>query len=251
LFKRREFIFTYAKTEVLRQNLDSFFGQIWLLLNPLALSGVYFLLLFIINNSLTKNTYLHLIANLLVFYFISNCFTEGVKSVTNSSNLLLNSKFPRIVLPICGVLIAFYKFLPTLVIIALVKFAVGSAFSINTFYVLPLLLIFIVLGLAFSICVSLLNVYFRDMQNILPFAIRTGLYLSPILYEAATLSERVVLLKYINPLFPLLNSWSRVITHNQAPLLSDIIVALLWALGLLIIGSLSFISREDEFVVRI
>jgi teichoic acid transport system permease protein len=89
------------------------------------------------------------------------------------------------------------------------------------------------------------------MQNILPFAIRTGLYLSPILYEAGALSERVALLKYINPLFPLLNSWSRVITHNQAPLLSDIFVAILWALGLLIIGSLSFISREDEFVVRI
>ena len=208
-------------------------------------------MLFIINNSLSKTNYLHLIANLLVFYFISNCLTEGVKSITNSSNLLLNSKFPRIILPICGVLIAFYKYLPTLLIIALVKVAVGSAFSINTLYILPLLLLFIVLGLAFSISVSLLNVYFRDMQNILPFAIRTGLYLSPILYEASTLSERVMILKYINPLFPLLNSWSRVITHNQAPLLSDVLLALIWAVGLLFVASLSFISREDEFVVRI
>ena len=43
LWKRRAFITEYSRSELHEQHYDSVFGQIWLVLNPLLLSAVYFI----------------------------------------------------------------------------------------------------------------------------------------------------------------------------------------------------------------
>ncbi len=45
LWSRRTFISEYSKSELREQHFDSVFGQLWLVLNPLLLSGVYIVLM--------------------------------------------------------------------------------------------------------------------------------------------------------------------------------------------------------------
>ena len=45
LWARRSFIAEFSRSELREQNYGSVFGQLWLVLNPLLLSGVYFLLI--------------------------------------------------------------------------------------------------------------------------------------------------------------------------------------------------------------
>ena len=45
-WRRRAFISEFARSELREQNFDSVFGQLWLVLNPLMLSGIYFLLIY-------------------------------------------------------------------------------------------------------------------------------------------------------------------------------------------------------------
>ena len=51
LIKRRAFISEFARSELRGQNYGSVFGQLWLVINPLLLSGVYFLLIYVIGGS--------------------------------------------------------------------------------------------------------------------------------------------------------------------------------------------------------
>ena len=251
LWSRRTFISEYSKSELREQHFDSVFGQLWLVLNPLLLSAVYFILIVIIGGSSDSARYTHLTASLFLFYLVANSLTGGVKSVTAGQKLILNTAFPRIMLPLSAVVIAVFKFLPTLFVFLVIKAIVGSAFSWEMLWGVPVLLIAIFLSLALAITISCINVYFRDIASFLPYLTRTLLYLSPILYEASALKPSLRALEIFNPLFPLLDSWSRAMVHGEVPHMSSLLQSLAWATGIFFIGTYFFLSREREFAVRL
>ena len=251
LWSRRTFISEYSKSELREQHFDSVFGQLWLVLNPLLLSGVYFILIVIIGGSADSARYVHLTATLFLFYLIANSLTGGVKSITAGQRLILNTAFPRVMLPISAVVIAIFKFVPTLIVFLVIKAIVGSKFSIEMLWAILVLMISVFLALGLAITISCINVYFRDIASFLPYLTRTLLYLSPILYEASALNPNLKALEVVNPLFPILDSWSRALVHGEVPQTSSMLQGLAWAAGIFFIGTYFFLSREREFAVRL
>ena len=251
LWSRRTFIAEYSRSELREQHFDSFFGQLWLVLNPLLLSAVYFLLIIIIQGSSDVTRYAHLTATLFLFYLVANSLTGGVKSITAGQRLILNTAFPRIMLPISAVVIAVAKFTPTLLVFFIIRTVLGLPFTWEMLWAIPVLLITIFLALGLAITISCINVYFRDISSFLPYLTRTLLYLSPILYEASALKPELLAIEAFNPLFPILDSWSRTLVHGQAPQGSSLLTGLAWAAGVFFIGTYFFLSREREFAVRL
>lgn len=251
LWSRRTFIAEYSRSELREQHFNSLFGQLWLILNPLLLSAVYFFLIIIIRGSSDETRYAHLTATLFLFYLVSNSLSSGVKSITAGQRLILNTAFPRIMLPISAVVIAVSKFLPTLLVFLIIRTVIGLPFTWEMLWAFPILLITIFLALGLAITISCINVYFRDISSFLPYLTRTLLYLSPILYEASELKPELLVLEAFNPLFPILDSWSRTLVHGQAPQLSSLLIGLGWAAGVFFIGTYFFLSREREFAVRL
>jgi teichoic acid transport system permease protein len=112
-------------------------------------------------------------------------------------------------------------------------------------------LIAMLMGLGMSILISCVNVYFRDVSSMLPYLTRSLLYLSPILYEASSVSDEIKSLQIANPLFYLLDSWSRVVVYAEAPTTFGLLHSLIWALVFFIVGTYFFLSRERDFAVRL
>ena len=251
LWARRTFISQYSKSELREQHFDSVFGQLWLILNPLLLSAVYFLLIVIIGGSSDSTRYGHLTATLFLFYLVSNSLTGGVKSVTAGQRLILNTAFPRIMLPISATIIALFKFLPTLLVFRVMRTIIGLPFGWEMLWAIPVFFITMLFALVVAIKISCVNVYFRDITSFLPYLTRTLLYLSPILYEASSLSPKLRALEVFNPLFPILDSWSKAVVHSQVPETSSMLQGLAWALGIFLVGTYFFLSREREFAVRL
>jgi len=251
LWSRRTFIKEYSKSELREQHFDSVFGQLWLVINPLLLSAVYFILIIIIGGATDSARYAHLTSSLFLFYLVANSLTGGVKSVTAGQRLILNTAFPRIMLLISALVIAIFKFLPTLVVFLVIKAIVGSPFTIEMLWAIPVLLITIFLALGLAITISCINVYFRDIASFLPYLTRTLLYLSPILYAASDLKPSLRAIEVVNPLFPILDSWSQAMVQGEAPQLSSMLQGLAWATGIFFIGTYFFLSREREFAVRL
>jgi ABC-type polysaccharide/polyol phosphate export permease len=116
---------------------------------------------------------------------------------------------------------------------------------------IPLIALFFLFALGCSIFFACVNVYFRDAQNLIPYLTRTLLYLSPVLYEASALKSNLHFLKNINPMYPLLDMWSKVMVHAQLPDIHELYQSLLWTALVLIVSTYLFLSREREFAVRI
>jgi teichoic acid transport system permease protein len=251
LWARRSFIAEFSRSELREQNYGSVFGQLWLVLNPLLLSGVYFLLIYIIGGKSDSTRYGHLTASLFLFYLVSNSLTGGVKSITAGQRLILNTAFPRIMLPISAMVIALFKFVPTLAVFFVMRTVLGLNYSWQMFWAIPVVLIALLMGLGMAILISCINVYFRDIASFLPYMTRSLLYLSPILYQASDLSDRLRSFEIANPIFYLLDAWSQVMVYAQAPDLFSLMHSLIWALAIFIIGTYFFLSRERDFAVRL
>lgn len=251
LWGRRTFIGEFSRSELREKNYGTVFGQLWLVLNPLLLSGVYFLLIYVIGGSSDATRFGHLTATLFLFYMIANSLTGGVKAITSGQRLILNTSFPRVMLPISATVIALFKFVPTLIVFTAIHLLIGLPISWQIFWAIPIFLIAVVMGLGMAILISCVNVYFRDVSSMLPYLTRSLLYLSPILYEASSVSDQIKSVQIANPIFYLLDSWSRVVVHAQSPTTFGLIHASVWALIIFFIGTYFFLTRERDFAVRL
>ena len=222
-----------------------------MILTPLALSGVYYLLLIIIGAKGGPERYGHLTGTLFLFYLITNSVTSGARSLTSGSKLILNAAFPRLVLPITEALIALMRFFPTLFVYLAIHIILDLPFTMQMLWAPLLIILTFFFAVSAAILASIVNVYFRDAQNLLPYFTRTVLYLSPVLYTSADLDDRLRFLEVINPIFPILDTWSAVMVRGEAPQFQTVALALGWSLGFFAIGTYLFLSREREFAVRI
>jgi teichoic acid transport system permease protein len=251
LWSRRTFISEFSRSELREQNYGSVFGQLWLVLNPLLLSAVYFLLIYVIGGSSDATRFGHLTASLFLFYLVANSLTGGVKAITSGQRLIMNTSFPRVMLPISATVIALFKFIPTLIVFGFIHVLIGLPYSWQMLWAIPILAIALVMALGMAILISCINVYFRDISSMLPYLTRSLLYLSPILYVASSISDRIKTFEIANPIFYLLDSWSRVLVHAQAPTVFGMVHASVWALSLFLVGTYFFLSRERDFAVRL
>lgn len=253
LWRRREFAFELARTNMRAQHLDTVFGRVWLIINPLLLAAVYFVLIDIIRKGESRGEEFlaHLIAGIFAYYFVSGAVREGARTVTRGGRLVLNTAFPRLLLPISSVYGNFIRFLPTLAVYAVIHLATGMPVGPQLLLVIPLIALFVGVAAGLSIFVSTLQVYFRDLAQFLPYLLRLWLYLSPILYFADEVPDRYQIFVWLNPIGPLLDGWSDVLIRGDVPSLAVWGASLAWAVGLILVGSLFFMSRERDFAVRL
>ena len=252
LWRRREFAFELARTDLRAKHFNTVFGQLWLVLNGLLLGGIYFILVAIVGRGNKGIEFLaHLLAALFMFRFVSNSVSQGARSVVGGGRLILNTAFPRALLPLSAVLTAFMAFLPTALVYAVLHLVVDRPVGPELLWLVPIIATVIVFASGAAMLIAAAQVYFRDLKSFLPYLTRVWLYGSPILYTVREIPERFEPFLQLNPLYPMLASLSTVVDEGRSPSAGMLLWGLAWALGVFVVGALFFVSREREFAVRL
>jgi teichoic acid transport system permease protein len=262
LWRRRHFAAELSRTNMRASNTRTFFGQIWLVINPLLLALVYFLLLEIISSQggapkpgvvpVTGMEKLsHLVAGIFAYYLISGCISTGANSVVSSGALISNMAFPRLLMPLSAIRTAFFRFLPTVPVYLVLHVIAGRPFRWPMLLTPFFLVIILIFSTGLAATFATLQVYFRDTSSFLPYFLRIWLYLSPVLWFAEQVPARLQPFVPFNPLYTIMGGWTDLLVLGIVPAAGVWLGALAWALASLVIGSLYFMSREREFAVRL
>jgi teichoic acid transport system permease protein len=255
LWRRRQFVVEMARSTLRAQNYTSVFGQLWLILNPLLLGCVYFVLVDILSGGTHAEDYFpQLLAGLFLFTFFSGCLSQCAGSVIGASRLILNSSFPRLLLPITQVAIAFMRFLPSLLVLAVVHVLSGARLTAAALMAVPALLFVTMFGAGLGFVTATVQVYFRDFSNVLPYVIRIWLFMSPVLWALETQLQRggiKALLIQLNPLSPMLGLWGDALVKGRMGDPVWLLTGAAWSIGALLAGTALFLWREREFSVRL
>lgn len=252
LWRRKSFAFELSHTEMHAANTDTFFGQAWLVINPMLLAAVYFILVDIISGKTQKAEFFaHLTSGLFLFYFISGAMLNGASSVVSGGRLIMNTSFPKMLLPISATYTAFRRFLPTLLVYAVLHLIARLPIGFHLLWILVVMAEAACFALGLAMLFATAQVYFRDTKSFLPYTTRIWLYLTPILWFADKAPDRLKPFLPLNPLYGIMGSWSQVLIEGRQPSTTLLLLGAAWSLGTLVVGGLFFMSREREFAVRL
>ncbi|MGZ0149366.1 ABC transporter permease [Kribbella sp. WER1] len=255
LWQRREFAAEMSRTNIRGAHTNTFFGQVWLVLNPLLLALVYYLLTDIIAGGSAKVDaglrFAHMCGGLFAFYYFSGAMTAGAASVVGGGKLLLNQSFPRMLLPLSAVRTAFFRFVPTLVVYLIIHVLMRQKLHWQMLLAPIFLVMLTVFASGMGMIFAALQVYFRDTASFLPYFVRIWLYMSPVLWFAEQAPARLKGFIQYNPLYPLLGGWTDLLVKGHVPDMKLWIAGAFWAVLAFAVGALFFMSRERDFVVRL
>ena len=256
LWRRRDFAVELSHTNMRATNTNTVLGQLWLVLNPLLLAGVYFLLVVVLSRGKGGAGFPQLTGGLFMFFYVTGAMSACATSVTNAGGLILNMNFPKMLLIFSNVYMAFRRFLPTLVVYFAIHIIAKKPWSFQMLWLPLIILLATVLAVGLGSLVATWHVYFRDTAQFLPYFIRIWLYLSPVLYTAEEFLETGLgkalgpVMEKVNPMFALLGIWGDAL-RGEPMNWAYLGTAIAWAFGLAVIGGLYFMSRERDFAVRL
>jgi ABC-type polysaccharide/polyol phosphate export permease len=253
-WKRRAFVRELARAELKAQNYQTAFGQLWLVLNPLLNAAVYFFLVDILSSGKGRpgNYITHLLAGIFAYTFFSGGVSQAAGSVAGGGKLILNTAFPRLLLPWTQIVIAFFRFLPTvpvLMIILLINNRQHITWALLLTVPIFGLLVLFTAGLGF-VCATV-QVYNTDFKNLLPYLLRLGLYMTPILWFADGSSGAKEKISTFNPLSSIFELWSDAIVRGEVGTPGTWLRALVYSLVFFVVGFVVYVSRERDYAVRI
>jgi teichoic acid transport system permease protein len=100
------------------------------------------------------------------------------------------------------------------------------------------------------ICATL-QVYNTDFKNLLPYLLRLGLYLTPILWFADTSGGIKTKIATYNPLSPIFELWSDAIVRGEVAPPGVWLQATVYSVVVFVVGFVVYVSRERDYAVRI
>lgn len=250
VFKYREAARLLTLRELQVRYSNSVLGIVWSLLYPLALTLFFSIAFTLVFPSNVPNYPVFFLAALLPWNFFSLAVVSGASAILNNSPLVNRVRFPREILPLAVVSANAVNYLIALIPLAALMLFFGVPFTPALVWLPVLLSVQFVFILGLVLALSALNVYLRDIQQIVEVLMLPLFFLTPVVYSfsdspvSAPLQQAALM---ANPMAGLVTQYRRVIYAGAPPDLALLAVTALEALAMLIIGLLIFNRLKPSF----
>ncbi|MFA7894424.1 ABC transporter permease [Pseudomonas putida] len=250
----RGFILTSIKNEFISRFARSKLGGLWMIIHPLAQVAIYALIL---SNVLgarlpgidNKYAYaLYLIAGILAWNLFAEIVGRCLTVFIEQGNLMKKMRFPRIALPVIVVGSCLLNNLLLFAAVMVVFAVLGHAPNVQMFWLLPLTLLVVALAVGIGLVLGVLNVFLRDIGQVVPIVMQVWFWFTPIVYSVNIVPDYLQGTLDVNPMFPIVTAYHNVLVYKQAPEVGELGLVLAIALGLMAVGLFLFRRASAEMV---
>lgn len=248
IYDYREMIYSLVKRELRGRYQRSVLGILWTMINPLFQILVYTIIFTFIFPSSINEYYLYLMSGLIPWTFFSESLNEGASSIVVNGDLTRKIYFPRDILVISKVTSKFVNFILAMIVVFV--FLLFSSIKLSPIHliVLPVIMfIEFILTLGFTLFFSAITVYFRDMEYIVGVIMMAWVWATPIMYDANGIDPTVHMLINFNPMTSIINAYHMVLYHQQYPNMTQLGLAFIVSVIVLVIGEFVFVRLEGNF----
>jgi lipopolysaccharide transport system permease protein len=252
LLSHRRLLWQVALNELKARYAGSVFGVGWAVLTPLLFlaiyAGIYLIIFKVQVPGLSSVQYVLLIfSGLVPFLMTSEALVGGVSAVVVNKSVLSNTVFPIDLAPAKAVLLSQ---VPMIVGFAAIIIALAVTGTMSwTIVLLPLiwgLHILALIGLNWIL--SLVNLVFRDLQNLIGIMLMALMIVSPIAYTPEMVPSSLKILLLLNPFAYFVIAYQAVVILGQVPSWGNSLVLIGLSGGLFILGGY-FFSRAKQVLI--
>jgi len=248
----RYFIVSSIKTEFRSRFARSKLGGLWMVLHPLALVLIYALILSQIMTAklpsvASQYAYpIYILAGMVGWTLFSEIMSRSVTVFIDNGNLLKKMAFPKLALPLIVVGGSFVNFI-MLFVVMFVVFALLGHLPYHSLHWMPLLVL-LTIGLAVGIGLffGVLNVFMRDVGQVLTVILQFWFWLTPIVYMPSIIPEKYHGLLMLNPMTGVVLGYQNVLLYDKAPDLTVLVYPSVVMLVFLLLALFVFKKANGE-----
>lgn len=247
LWRYRDLAGQIALRDITVRYRQTLLGGAWAVLQPIGFMVVFSLffgnLAGVASNGLPYP--LFSLAALVPWTFFANALLLGSDSLVANSALVSKIYFPRIFMP-AGILVAGCVDLGISLVILLAIVLIWGLTPSLAILSLPLLIVIAAAAaLGTSTALSAINVRFRDVRYVIPFAIQLWLFATPVVYPSSLLDEPWRTLSAINPMVGVVEGF-RWATLGQGDAPWDLIGISAVSAAVLFFAGLAYFDRVER-----
>ena len=229
----------------------SVLGYMWSVLNPMMMMGVMTIVFSNMFRFDIPNYPVYLLAGQLMFSFFAESTNVAMHSILWGASLIKKIYLPKYIFPLSRVLSCFTTMLFSMVALFLVMLITKVDFHL-TLFMLPISFIYIlVFCIGVGLILSVLVVFFRDIQHLYGVFLTALNYLTPIFYPANMLPEWLRNLMILNPLYSFVTLFRNITIYGQWPTFEEHLICVLYAFGTLFVGLHIFKKHQNDFILYI
>ncbi len=229
----------------------SVLGVLWSLLYPvltMAVMAIVFTNVFKFSTP-GVNYLVYLMSGLIIFNYFSEASNLSMSSVVANFSLINKVYMPKYIFPLSKCIFVGINFLLTLIPLYAIILLTGTGLNLYHLLLPFAYLCLFMFTLGFSLILSTVAVFLRDMFYIYGVVLTLWTYMTPIMYDIAIIEHPLLqaLLK-CNPLYWFIYFSRRIILYGVVPELTAWLACLGFGLGFLLLGLLVFKKNQDKFI---
>ena len=248
LWEYRELVYTFAMRDIKVRYKQTALGAAWAVIQPFMMMVVFTIFFGKLAKIPSEDIPYPLFsyAALLPWTLFSEGITRSTNSMITNANIMTKVYFPRLAMPISGILSPLIDFMIAFIILIAMMLYYGFVPTINIVWLPVFILLALMTSLGVGLWLSAFNVQYRDFQYTLPFLIQLWLFASPVVYPSSLLPRPYQWLYGLNPLAGVIEGfrWALLGTNPPSTMIAFSFVIVM---VILILGAYYFKRMEKTY----
>jgi lipopolysaccharide transport system permease protein len=185
------------------------------------------------------------LAALVPWTYFSNALLEAGNSLVSQSQMLTKVYFPRLILPLSGVLAKLVDFGIAMLMLALLMAFYQIVPTWNCVFIPLLVLIMVAASLGVGLWLTAMAIQYRDVKHALSFVVQLAMYASPVIYSVRIIPEKYRLLYAANPMVGVIEGFRSALL-NTNPMPWDLIAVGVVCASFILASGLYYFRRQER-----
>lgn len=214
LWRYRDLVMLFVKRDLKNFYKQTVLGPLWIIIKPFLSTFVFTIIFGIIANISTEGVpqFLFFMSGNIVWGLFSSCLSQSSSTFIGNARLFGKVYFPRLVMPISGIVYNFVNFLlqfAAFFILTIIYVIIGKNVQLNIAALLtPLLMLQIsLLGTGFGLLISSVTAKYRDLNILVSFGLSLWMYLTPVVYPSSQVPQSLRPIFLLNPVAPIIETF--------------------------------------------
>ncbi|MCF3129771.1 ABC transporter permease [Streptomyces olivochromogenes] len=192
LWARRHFITAFATAKLTAQYSQAKLGQVWQVMTPLLNAAVYYFIFGVLlgTKQHVPDYIPFLVTGVFIWTFTQSSIMAGTRAISGNLGLVRALHFPRAALPISFAIQQLQQLLFSMAALVVILLCFGVPLAPSWLLAIPVLVLQFTFNAGVSMVMARLGAKTPDIAQLMPFVLRTWMYVSGVMWSIDKLTKK-------------------------------------------------------------
>jgi ABC-type polysaccharide/polyol phosphate export permease len=251
LSDRRTVLWILVWQQLILRYRRTLLGYLWSLINPLLMMSIMAVVFATLFKADLKTFTVFLFTGMIPWNFFSSVVIQSSSAFINNEGLIKKIYLPKIIFPLSICLSLLVDSALSFITLFIIILIIGGTLSWAVFFIPIAYLILFFFAFGISLVMSVITVFFRDLQHIIVIAMQGLFFLTPIFYKRDAITGKAQFLVHLNPITTFIDLFRSPLYHATLPALTVILKAVALAVMAMTIGLFFFLKQQKKVIFRL